>query len=222
MKHHVLVVDDDNKIRFLISKFLRNHDYLISESASIREVQALIKLFIFDIVILDVMLPDGSGLELLQKQEIEAPVILLTALGDVDDRINGLESGAEDYLAKPFDPKELLLRMQKIIKRVPAHDLEWCYFGDFEFNLKNYHLKKQGQLLKLTTNEVKLLHFLAVKSGKIVSREEISTLFSNINIRTIDVLIKRLRAKIEGESKNPEYLQTIRNQGYVLWGELKA
>jgi two-component system phosphate regulon response regulator OmpR len=221
MKHHVLVVDDDNKIRFLICKFLQSNDYLISEAASVKEAQALLKLFIFDIVILDVMLPDGSGIELLQSKVIDAPVILLTALGDVDDRINGLESGAEDYLAKPFDPKELLLRMQKIIKRAPAHGLEWCYFGDFEFNLNTHHLKKQGQLLKLTTNEVKLLHLLATKAGKIVSREELCALFSDINIRTIDVLVKRLRTKIEGESKNPEFLQTIRNQGYILWGELK-
>lgn len=224
MLGHILVVDDDDRIRFLIAKFLKEHNYIVSTANDIKSCEEQLKEFIFDLIILDTIMPGESGIEFLKRKNghFKTPIIMLTALGDVDDRINGLESGADDYLAKPFEPKELLLRIQKILKRNDASKLhKQCVFGEYRFDIQSSNLKKNDEYIHLTTNESKILQILAQKPGEIISRDEILNCFLGVNIRTIDVIVARLRAKIEGTAKAPEYLQTIRNQGYVLWGKLE-
>jgi two-component system phosphate regulon response regulator OmpR len=224
MLGHILVVDDDDRIRYLITKFLKENNYIVSSARNTLESEVYLKKFKFDIIILDVMMPGESGIDFLRRKAnvLNAPVIMLTALGDVDDRISGLESGADDYLAKPFEPKELLLRIQKILKRNQDKKTDDAFiFGEFIFDIVRGNLKRGNEIIRLTTNEVKLLQVLARKNGEIITREEIQNSFLGTNIRTIDVAIARLRAKIEGDTKTPEYLQTIRNQGYILWGKLE-
>lgn len=223
MLKHILVVDDDDRIRFLIAKFLKENTYIVSTAKDIKECEERLKEFVFDIIVLDTIMPGESGLEFLKrsKDKLKTPVIMLTALGNVDDRINGLESGAEDYLAKPFEPKELLLRIQNILKRNEGNQAgKFCVFGEYTFNFENGNLSKNnGDYIHLTTNESKVLQMLAQKSGEIVTRDEIIECFAEINVRTVDVIIARIRTKIEGDNKTPQYLQTIRNQGYILWGK---
>ena len=223
MLKHILVVDDDDRIRFLIAKFLKEYNYIVSTAKDIKECEEQLGEFIFDIIILDTIMPGESGLEFLKrnKDKLKTPVIMLTALGNVDDRINGLESGADDYLAKPFEPKELLLRIQNILKRNEGKQQgKRCIFGEYTFDIESSNLKKNnGDYIHLTTNESKVLQILAQRPAEIVTRDKIIECFLDVNIRTIDVIVARIRAKIEGTNKTPQYLQTIRNQGYVLWGK---
>ena len=205
MAHHILVVDDDQKIRSLLSDFLQHHNYIVSTASCIKECKKQIALFKFDLIVLDVMMPKTTGIEFLQQQsdKFSTPVILLTALGDIDDRINGLQSGAADYLAKPFDPKELVLRIKNIIDR--SFDIvskpTKCIFANYVFNLKQQTLFLDQQDISLTTNERLLLAILAENSGEIVPREEIQKkLNQEINLRTIDTQIARLRNKLESFS----------------------
>jgi two-component system phosphate regulon response regulator OmpR len=170
------------------------------------------------------MMPNESGIDFLKRSQsvLKTPVIMLTALGDVDDRINGLESGADDYLSKPFEPKELLLRAKKLLSRnKDKKQYNLCIFGEYTFDIEKSQLTKNMQHIHLTTNESRMLQALAKRTGEIISREEMQEYFDDVNIRTIDVAIARLRNKIEGDNKTPQYLQTIRNQGYVLWGNLE-
>lgn len=220
MNGHIAVVDDDKRIRILISKFLQKNGYVTSQASNIKELIALQGLFVFDLIILDVMMPKISGIEYLQNKQDSVPVILLTALGDVDDRINGLASGADDYIAKPFDPQELLLRVQNILKRLSKIRIKNCAFGEFTFELLTATLRHGENVIKLTTNEIKIMQELSKQAGIVVEREELLKSFPNITLRTIDVMINRLRAKIESDSKAPKFLQTIRNKGYVLWGNM--
>lgn len=218
---HILVIDDDNEIRYLISEFLIQNGYFVNSAADIKEAELLLAEFKFDVIILDILMPGETGISFLErvKQHIVTPVIMLTALGDVDDRINGLESGAEDYLSKPFEPRELLLRIQKIINRTANHNknADIIIFGDFSFNMRNNTLKHHGQLLHLTTGESKLLKIFAENIGTIITRDKIVQNLNEVNTRTIDAQIARLRSKIEQNPKTPQYLQTIRNEGYILW-----
>jgi two-component system phosphate regulon response regulator OmpR len=219
---HILIVDDDARIRELLKCYLQGHGYLISSAVSIAECAEQLKLFAFDLMILDVMLPDGSGIEFLTANQITIPVILLTAMGGVDDRINGLESGAEDYIAKPFEPKELLLRISKILQRQKKHidQVSWCCFGNFRFNMQNNSLFHEGNLIQLTTMESNIISILAQNLNNPVSREVIVQNSVDVNTRTIDAQIARVRAKIEADPRNPTCLQTVRGKGYVLWGSM--
>ena len=171
-------------------------------------------------MILDVLMPKETGLEFLKRKTLKQPVIMLTALGDVDDRINGLESGAEDYIAKPFEPKELLIRIEKLILRFKKDSLteKKIKFGDFQFDLERKTLLHNNVPIPLTTSQRDLLNIFTKNLGIIISREEIAKQLNDINIRTIDTQITRLRSKIEKDLKSPIFLQTVRNHGYVLWG----
>ncbi|MBI1954361.1 MAG: response regulator transcription factor [Proteobacteria bacterium] len=217
---HVLVVDDDYDIRRLLAKILSINGYAVSTAVDTTEAEALLGEFKFDVVIMDALMPKEDGLSFLKRYTINAPVIMLTALGGVDDRIAGLEQGAEDYIAKPFEPKELLLRIQKVIRRKSENNdnHRFVKFGDFVFDLKQRSLKNAHNTVYLTDSERKLLSIFATRAGQIVARTEILEASSDmVNARTIDTQIARLRCKIEKDAKRAEYLQTIRGVGYTLW-----
>lgn len=219
---HILVVDDDTRLRALLQRFLRENHFLVSAAKDAEEARFMMTQYKFNLLIVDIMMPNESGLEFLAKlrQENSIPVIMLTAMGDVEDRITGLEHGADDYMAKPFEPKELLLRIASILKRAPAErkenqklDLGLCVF---DMQTKELTLK-QGGLLHITPVEQSLLCILGAKSGQVFSREKLSDILgAGQSPRSIDVQITRLRKKIEKDSKNPRYLQTLRGKGYML------
>lgn len=219
---HILVVDDDTRLRALLQRFLRENHFLVSAAKDAEEARFMMTQYKFNLLIVDIMMPNESGLEFLAKlrQENSIPVIMLTAMGDVEDRITGLEQGADDYMAKPFEPKELLLRIASILKRAPAErkenqklDLGLCVF---DMQTKELTLK-QGGLLHITPVEQSLLCILGAKSGQVFSREKLSDILgAGQSPRSIDVQITRLRKKIEKDSKNPRYLQTLRGKGYML------
>lgn len=220
MQYHILVIDDDDEIRQLLAKYLNKNGYIVSLASDTIIAEELLKLFQFDLVILDVLMPKETGLDFLKCKTFKQPVIMLTALGDVDDRINGLESGAEDYIAKPFEPKELLIRIEKLIFRYKKDSLveKKVKFDSYQFNLESKNLTSNNKIIPLTTSQRDLLVIFARNIGVIISREEIAKQLNNINIRTIDTQITRLRSKIEKDPKSPVLLQTVRNHGYVLWG----
>ncbi len=220
MQYHILVIDDDDEIRQLLAKYLNKNGYIVSLASNTTIAEELFELFQFDLVILDVLMPKETGLEFLKRKTLKQPVIMLTALGDVDDRINGLESGAEDYIAKPFEPKELLIRIEKLILRFKKDSLteKKIKFGDFQFDLERKTLLHNNVPIPLTTSQRDLLNIFTKNLGIIISREEIAKQLNDINIRTIDTQITRLRSKIEKDLKSPIFLQTVRNHGYVLWG----
>ena len=229
-KKHLLIVDDDERIRTLIKKYLEKNNYMISTAKNAEHSKKLMKIFQFDLLVIDVMMPGESGISLTKKirKNKTVPILLLTALSEVKERILGLESGADDYLVKPFEPRELVLRIQSIIKRYEIKAEEKLKkkinFGNISFNLKTKILSKGDKVINLTTNEVELLEILINNINKIISREEIIKSFrvkkniseNNLENRTIDVQITRLRQKIEIEPKTPRYLKTIRTKGYIL------
>ena len=220
MQYHILIIDDDEEIRQLLSEYLNKNNYTVSSASSTLIADELLDIFQFDLIILDVLMPNETGVEFLKRKFLNTPVIMLTALADVDDRINGLESGAEDYIAKPFEPKELLIRIKRIISRFKkeSHIETKVKFGNFEFDVENKNLLLNNKLIPLTTNQKDLLTIFSKNIGVVISREELAKQLNNINSRTIDTQITRLRTKIEINPKSPEFLQTVRNQGYVLWG----
>ena len=220
MQYHILLIDDDEEIGQLLSEYLNKNNYIVSIANNTFVADELLDIFQFDLIILDVLMPNETGIEFLKRKFLNTPVIMLTALADVDDRINGLESGAEDYIGKPFEPKELLIRIEKIISRFKkeSNAETKVKFGDFEFDLENKNLSSDGQLISLTTSQRDLLNIFNKNINVVISREELARQLNNINARTIDTQITRLRTKIEKNPKSPEFLQTIRNQGYVLWG----
>lgn len=222
MPYHILVADDDDGIRELLGQFLQTNGYITSLVDSISSCEKIVKNLVFDLLIIDVMLPDGSGLEFVRqhRDHLACPIIMLTALGDVDDRITGLSSGANDYLAKPFDPQELLLRMRNLLNYTKSNkDNSIISFGKMRYDLtRRLLLDEYNIAINLTTNEQILLHNLIYKIGQVVSREEITTIFPGCNLRSIDTLVARVRAKIEYDSKNPMFLQTVRGYGYVFRG----
>ena len=224
-KSHILVIDDDARLRALLQRFLRESGYLVSVAKDADDARVLVAEYRFDLLIVDIMMPKESGLLFLEKLRIESkvPVILLTAMGETADRIAGLELGADDYLPKPFEPKELLLRMKNILKRAPKFKvLETINFdfGDCFYDVeKKELLSKQGDIIHITPVEQSLLNILSEKSGQIFSREELADMLgAGQSPRSIDVQITRLRKKIELDSKNPRYLRTVRGKGYMLLG----
>jgi len=219
---HILIVDDDNRIRELIKEYLEENNFIVSIANDAEEANEKIKLIDFEIIVLDIMMPGESGLALTKKlrKNISTPIILLTAKGEVDDRIIGLESGADDYLVKPFSPKELLLRINNILKKTKEKILEEkIKIGENLLNLKKMIIEKNGKTTKLNGTEKKLLEKMIFSKGKTFSREEIGKIINISKERSVDVMITRLRQKLEYDPKNPQYLQTVRGSGYVLWIE---
>ena len=221
-KLHILIVDDDDRIRDLLKDYLINNNYIISTAENAEEAKEKLKYIKFDILILDVMMPGQSGYELTEeiKKTIQVPVILLTAKGEVENRIKGLELGADDYIGKPFEPKELLLRIKNIIKNKNKLDLSSKHFvGQAEINLNKMTINFNNKIRKINNAEKKVLVEMLSNPGKTFSREEIGKISGINQERSIDVMVTRLRQKLESDPKNPKYLQTIRGSGYVLWIE---
>ena len=221
-KFHILVVDDDDKIRSLIKQFLSEKGFIISSAENAEKAKEKIEIFNFNLIILDVMMPGQSGYELTRelKESKNIPIILLTAKGEVENRIHGLELGADDYLGKPFDPKELLLRVNNIIKtNIDPNTLLSSKIGEAELNLNKMTIKLKKKIQKINLSEKKVLMKMLSSPGRIFSRSEIGKISSISKERSIDVMITRLRKKIEINPKNPKFLQTIRGSGYVLWTE---
>ena len=219
---HLLVVDDDLRLRELLRRYLSDSGFRVTGAADAAEARAQLASFAFDLVVLDVMMPGESGIELTrslrQRAAPHIPVLLLTAMGEPEDRVNGLEQGADDYLAKPFEPRELVLRIRNILQRRPEPvDASEVRFGIFRFDLARAELFRGGDTVHLTTAETGLLASLAQQACRPVSREELSqsAAFSG-NIRNVDVQMTRLRRKIEQDPRYPRYLQTVRGTGYVL------
>lgn len=223
-KPHILMVDDDDRLRALLKKFLSEQGFMVTATASATEARRKMHWFVFDLMILDVMMPGETGLELLSalRKEIAAPVLMLSAMGEADDRIAGLEVGAEDYLSKPFEPKELVLRVKSLLRRSNAgkEKNKTIRFGDFVYDPGLSQLKRGGDLIALTSSEAAMLKLLADNIGKPVSREALSgAMPGGASERSVDVQITRLRKKIEDSDGKPVYLQTVRGAGYVLYGD---
>tara|TARA_B100000929_G_scaffold197572_1_gene156761 strand:+ start:4638 stop:5315 length:678 start_codon:yes stop_codon:yes gene_type:complete len=219
-KFHILVVDDDDKIRSLIKQFLSEKGFIVSSAENAEKAKLKIEVFNFNLIILDVMMPGQSGYELTKelKESKNIPIILLTAKGEVESRIHGLELGADDYLGKPFDPKELLLRVKNVIKmNIDPNTLLSSKIGEAELNLNKMTIKLKEKVQKINLSEKKVLMKMLSSPGRIFSRSEIGKISNISKERSIDVMITRLRKKIEINSKNPKFLQTIRGSGYVLW-----
>lgn len=218
-KFHILVTDDDTRLRTLLGRFLSENNFIVSLAKDALEAKELLEKIDFDLLIVDVMMNGETGIELTKKirQTSMVPIIILTARGESDERIMGLESGADDYMPKPFEPKELLLRINNILKRIEkSPQSEMKFFGDFGFNTTESRLKKGETYVHLTESEAKILKILCLAQGNAVSRESLSTALSGIDDRSIDVAITRLRRKIEINPKQPQFIQTVRNLGYIL------
>lgn len=223
--NHILVIDDDERLRLLLFKFLEENGFLVVTAENALDAREKLKHLDFDLIVMDVMMPGEDGVSLtqsLKSEKLATPIILLTALGDIGDRIKGLEAGADDYLPKPFEPKELLLRINAILKRTIPRDSAGkskdYYLGEFKFDTERGELvNKDGSRLPLTQVESTLLKALFSKNGEIISREELAISCGiDASERTIDVQVTRLRKKVEEDSKMPKYIQTIRGRGYVL------
>ncbi|HEY2540768.1 MAG TPA: response regulator transcription factor [Stellaceae bacterium] len=221
LEPHLLVVDDDTRLRALLRRYLSENGFRVTTAADAGEARKQLGGFAFDLMVLDVMLPGESGLDLTRDlhRERRLPVLLLTAMAEPEDRVNGLELGADDYLSKPFEPRELVLRIRKLLQRRPMVDAPQreVRFGGCRFDLVRSELFRGSEAIHLTAAETALLAGLAEKAGAAVSREELSlsTQFSG-NVRNVDVQMTRLRRKIERDPRFPRYLQTVRGTGYVL------
>ena len=221
-KIHILIVDDDNRIRDLLKEYLKENNYIVSTSENAENAKIKLTHFKFDLIVLDVMMPGQSGYDLTKelKKRMEIPIILLTAKGEVESRIKGLELGADDYISKPFEPKELLLRIKNIINKNNKVDLNIKHFvGNAQIDLNKMSIKLAEKIKKINSSEKKVLIKMLENPGKTYTREEIGKISGISQERSIDVMITRLRQKIESNPKNPKYLQTIRGSGYVLWIE---
>ncbi len=221
-KTHILIVDDDDRIRNLLKDYLAENNYVVSTSEDANQAKEKLKYIKFDIIILDVMMPGQDGYDLTReiKKQIKVPIILLTAKGEVENRIKGLELGADDYIGKPFEPKELLLRIKNIINKNNKIDLKSKHkVGLAEIDLNKMTINLDGISKKINNSEKKVLVEMLSSPGTTFSREEIGKISGISQERSIDVMITRLRQKLEINPKNPKYLQTIRGSGYVLWIE---
>ena len=219
---HILVVDDDDRIRELVKQYLEENNFLVTTAGDAFEAKKKIDIIKFDILILDIMMPGKSGLSLTKeiKKTNQTPVILLTAKRETADRIQGLEIGADDYLGKPFEPKELLLRIKNILNKTQKpHIPNEIYIGNALINLKKLNIKINNKIVKINPQEKQILEKMLEVPGKVFSRSDIGKIISISKERTVDVMITRLRQKIESNPKNPKYLQTIRGSGYALWIE---
>jgi len=219
---HILMVDDDEGIRSLVKKYLNENNFLVTTAKSAEDALEKIKIINFDMIILDIMMPGKSGLQFIQenKNQIDTPVILLTAKGSADDRVGGLEIGADDYLPKPFEPKELILRIKNILdKTLKTEQVRIIEFANIKIDLNKLLILKNDKEFKINNTEKIILEKMINNPGKTFSREDIGQLIELDKERSIDVIITRLRKKIEIDPKNPKFLQTIRGAGYVLWIE---
>ncbi len=223
-KPHLLVVDDDARIRDLLSQYLSEHGFIVAMAADAVEARCLMLSLKFDLIILDIMMPGETGLSLtrfLCSQGNAIPILLLTAMGEVADRIKGLEVGADEYISKPFEPQELLLRIRAILRRASVtlpHQVHMVRIGALQFDTRKRMLYNGEIEVPLTTSEAILLTALVEETGIVQSRESLAKICAlTENPRTVDVQITRLRRKLENDSRTPQYLQTVRNQGYVLW-----
>ena len=219
---HILVVDDDEGIRLLVKKYLNENNYLVTTADTAENADQKIKLINFDLIILDIMMPGKSGLEFIKenKNKLETPVILLTAKGEAIERVQGLEVGADDYLPKPFEPRELILRIQNILDKTKKNNQKRVVeFESVKIDLNKQLIFKKNTEYKINNTEKIILEKMINNPGKIFSREDIGLLIDLDKERSIDVIITRLRKKIEVSPKNPKFLQTIRGSGYVLWIE---
>jgi len=219
---HILVVDDDDGIRSLVTKYLDKNNFLVTTAISAENAAEKVKIIKFDLIILDVMMSGKSGLEFIQdyKKKLDTPIILLTAKGEASERIEGLEVGADDYLPKPFEPKELILRIKNILnKTIKTEQNRIIKFANIKIDLNKLLIIRNNQELKINNAEKIILDKMINSPGRIFSREDIGQLIDLDKERSIDVIITRLRKKIEIDPKNPKFLQTIRGAGYVLWIE---
>ena len=219
---HILVVDDDDGIRELVKQYLNQNNFLVSTANSAEDAFEKIQVIKFDLIILDIMMPGKSGLDFLRenKHVLDTPIILLTAKGEAVDRIEGLETGADDYLPKPFEPKELVLRIKNILNKTNLiKDKKEIQFGNVKINLNKMFILKNNKQIKINNTEKKIFEKMLNYPGKVFSRNSIGKLIKIDKERSVDVVITRLRKKIEDSPKNPKYLQTIRGEGYVLWIE---
>ena len=221
-KIHILIVDDDDRIRNLLKDYLSENQYIVSTAENADQAITKLNYFKFDILILDVMMPEKNGYELTKeiKKSLKVPIILLTAKGEVEDRIKGLEIGADDYISKPFEPRELLLRIKNVIKNKNKIDLNSKHIvGAAKIDLNKMTISLKDKVRRINNSEKKILLEMLANPGKPFSREEIGKISRISQERSIDVMITRLRQKLEINPKNPKYLQTIRGEGYVLWIE---
>jgi len=221
-KAHILIVDDDDRIRELVKQYLNENDYLVTTANSAEDAKEKVNIIKFDIIILDIMMPGQSGLEFTNenKKRINTPIILLTAKGESRDRIEGLEIGADDYLAKPFEPKELVLRIKNILNKTKSKSQKRVVnFSNINIDLNKSLIIKNNREFKINNTEKIILEKMINSPGETFTREEIGKLINLDKERSIDVIITRLRKKIEVDPKNPKFLQTIRGTGYVLWIE---
>ena len=221
-KNHILIVDDDDRIRNLLKDYLSENRYIVSTAENAAQAKEKLEYLKFDIIILDVMMPGQNGYEFTKdiKKQIKVPIILLTAKGEVENRIKGLELGADDYIGKPFEPKELLLRIKNIINKNSKIDLKSKYLiGAAKIDLNKMTVNLKNNIRKINNSEKKVLIEMLSNPGTTFSREEIGKISGINQERSIDVMITRLRQKIELDPKSPKYLQTIRGSGYVLWIE---
>jgi len=219
---HILVVDDDDGIRSLVKQYLNENNFLVTTSNSAENAEEKVLIIKFDLIILDVMMAGKSGLEFIRnnKSKIDTPIILLTAKGEPEDRVGGLEIGADDYLPKPFEPKELTLRIKNILNKTKKNDQKRIIdFDNIKIDLNKLLIVKNKSEFKINNTEKIILEKMINNPGRTFSREDIGKLINLDKERSIDVIITRLRKKIETDPKNPKYLQTLRGMGYVLWIE---
>ena len=221
-KAHILIVDDDDRIRDLVKEYLNQNNYIVSTAKNSEDALEKTKILKFDLIVLDIMMPGKTGLEFTKeyKKIVDTPILLLTAKGEPSERIEGLEIGADDYLTKPFEPKELILRINNILSKTKSLEIKRVIdFGNIKIDLNKLFIYKNGQSLKINNTEKIILQKMINSPGKIFKREEIANLIDLNKERSIDVIVTRLRKKIEENPKSPKYLQTIRGEGYVLWIE---
>ncbi|CAA7619600.1 DNA-binding response regulator in two-component regulatory system with EnvZ [Magnetospirillum sp. LM-5] len=220
-KPHILVVDDDKRLRELLRKYLADNDYLVTVAEDAADARAKLAVLAVDLIVLDVMMPGEDGISLTRgiRGELGVPILLLTAMGEVEDRINGLEAGADDYLTKPFEPRELLLRIASILRRTPKPEPagQLLRLGLFTWDPVRAELMRGDDMVHLTTAERDLMTILAGAAGQAVERDDLAARTGNsANARAIDVQVTRLRKKLEDDPRSPRYLQTVRGQGYML------
>ena len=221
-KAHILVVDDDDRIRDLVKQYLNDNDYLVTTAINAEDAQNKVNIIKFDLIVLDIMMPGKSGLDFTieNKNELYTPIILLTAKGGPEERVHGLEIGADDYLSKPFEPKELALRIKNILNKTKSKNIKRVVkFGNVKLDLSKHLILKDKKEFKINNTEKTILEVMINSPGKSFSRDEIGKIINLEKERSIDVIITRLRKKIEIDPKNPKYLQTLRGEGYVLWIE---
>ena len=220
--NHILVVDDDNEIRSLVKQYLDQNNFLVTTANSAEDAVKKINIIKFDLIVLDIMMPGKSGLDFIKenKNKLKTPIILLTAKGTALERVQGLEMGADDYLPKPFEPKELILRIKNILNKTVVKNIKKIIsFENLTIDLNKKIILKDNKEFKINITEKKIIEEMIGSPGKTFTRDEIANLINLSKERSIDVIITRLRKKIEEDPKNPKYLQTIRGEGYVLWIE---